>query len=82
MNYNSYPPEYVPADFTARVSSTMKRVYVNMTLALVVTAFVSLWCSSSQAFMQFVLVNRWAMWGLLIAELGLVLGISAGINKL
>ncbi|MDE6498168.1 MAG: Bax inhibitor-1/YccA family protein [Muribaculaceae bacterium] len=82
MNYNSYPPEYVSADFTTRVSSTMKRVYVNMTLALVVTAFVSLWCSGSQAFMQFVLVNRWAMWGLLIAEVGLVLGISAGINKL
>ena len=82
MNYNSYPPEYVPADFTTRVSATMKRVYVNMTLALVVTAFVSLWCSNSYAFLNFMVANRWAMWVLLIAEVGLVLGISAGINKL
>lgn len=82
MNYNSYPPEYVPADFTTRVSATMKRVYVNMTLALVVTAFVSLWCSNSYAFLNFMVANRWAMWALLIAEVGLVLGISAGINKL
>ncbi len=82
MNYNSYPPEYVSTDFTARVSSTMKRVYLNMTLALVVTAFVSLWCSNSEAFLSFMIANRWAMWGLMILEVGLVLGISAGINKL
>lgn len=60
----------------------MKRVYVNMTLALVVTAFVSLWCAGSEAFLSFIFTNRWAMWALLIAEIGIVLGISAGINKL
>jgi len=81
MNYSSYPPEYVP-DIVARTSQTMKRVYVNMTLALVVTAFVSMWCAGSEAFLSFLFANRWAMWGLFIAEIGLVLGISAGINKL
>ncbi len=81
MNYNSYPQEYT-ATITARTSQTMKRVYVNMTLALVVTAFVSLWCAGSEAFLSFFSTNRWAMWALLIAEIGIVLGISAGINKL
>ncbi len=81
MNYNSYPQEYT-ATITARTSQTMKRVYVNMTLALVVTAFVSLWCAGSEAFLSFISTNRWAMWALLIAEIGIVLGISAGINKL
>lgn len=81
MNYNSYPQEYT-ATITARTSQTMKRVYVNMTLALVVTAFVSLWCAGSEAFLSFIFTNRWAMWALLIAEIGIVLGISAGINKL
>lgn len=81
MNYNSYPQEYT-ATITARTSQTMKRVYVNMTLALVVTAFVSLWCAGSEAFLSFIFSNRWAMWALLIAEIGIVLGISAGINKL
>lgn len=52
MNYNSYPQEYT-ATITARTSQTMKRVYVNMTLALVVTAFVSLWCAGSEAFLSF-----------------------------
>ena len=81
MNYNSYPQEYT-ATITARTSQTMKRVYVNMTLALVVTAFVSLWCAGSEAFLSFIFTNRWAMWALLIAEIGIVLGISAGMNKL
>ncbi|MDE6161104.1 MAG: Bax inhibitor-1/YccA family protein [Muribaculaceae bacterium] len=81
MDYNSYQQNYM-VDIATRVSNTMKRVYVNMTLALVVTAFVSMWCAGSEAFLSFVFYNRWAMWGLLIAEIGLVIGISAGINKL
>ena len=60
----------------------MKQVYVRMTLALVVTAFVSLFCANSLGYMLFIAQNSWAMWGLVLVELGLVIGISAGINKL
>lgn len=81
MQYDYSGQNYM-VDTTAKVSATMKRVYVNMTLALVVTAFVSMWCAGSTAFLSFIAANRWAMWGLLIAEIGLVIGISAGINKL
>ncbi len=64
------------------VSAAMKRVYVKMTLALLVTGFVAFFCANSYAFLGFMAQNSWAMWVLMLAELGLVIGISAGINKL
>lgn len=60
----------------------MKRVYLNMFLGLLVTAFVSMACANSIAYLEFILLNRWAMLGLIIAEFGLVIGISSGINRL
>lgn len=63
------------------VSSTMKRVYFKMTLALIVTAFTALGCANN-GFIEFMYTNSWMMWVLIIAEFGLVLGISAGINKM
>lgn len=84
---NNYYPEYnnsyQPAqDLALRVSSVMKRVYVKMTLALLVTAFVALFCANSSGFMTFFVANRWFMWVLIAAELGIVLGVSGGINRL
>ncbi|MDE6207299.1 MAG: Bax inhibitor-1/YccA family protein [Muribaculaceae bacterium] len=67
---------------TNTVSATMRKVYFRMTLALLVTAFTSLWCASSAAFMNYLIYHSWATWALIIAEFGLVIGISAGINKL
>lgn len=64
------------------VSAVMKRVYLKMTLALVVTALVSLFCAGSSAYMNFIFMNRWAMFGLMIVELGIVLGVSGAINRL
>ncbi|MBP3589912.1 MAG: hypothetical protein J6J61_04980, partial [Muribaculaceae bacterium] len=49
-----YPQNYYTGAVVARTSQTMKRVYVKMTLALIVTAFVSMWCAGSQAFISFV----------------------------
>ncbi len=77
---------YTPLDngrsLVNTVSSTMKRVYFKMTLALVVTAFTALFCSNSYEYMSFFINNSWFMWVLIIAEFGLVIGISSGINKL
>ncbi len=63
------------------VSSTMKRVYFKMTLALIVTALTALGCANN-GFLEFMYANSWMMWVLIIAEFGLVFGISAGINKM
>ncbi|MBD5255909.1 MAG: Bax inhibitor-1/YccA family protein [Barnesiella sp.] len=85
---NNYYPEYNSSSYQAvpdidtRVSQVMKRVYVKMTLALVVTALVSLYCATSVGFLDFFLNNRWFMWVLVAAEFGIVLGVSGGINRL
>lgn len=88
---NNYPPQYNAQSYqqawggqslSAHVSSVMKSVYVKMTLALVVTAFVSLFCAGSASYLRFMLTNSWFYWVLAIAELGIVFGVSAGINKL
>lgn len=67
---------------TSRVSDTMKRVYLKMTLALIVTALTSLWAAGSYSYLSFMMNNHWFMWVLIIAEFGLVFGISGAINKL
>lgn len=67
---------------TGLVSNTMKRVYVKMTLALVVTAFTALFCANSYGYISFLISNSWFMWVLIAAEFGLVIGISAGIQRL
>lgn len=87
---STYPPqfnqqayEYATRTSTeSRISLIMKRVYANMTLALIVTAFISLLCSNSQAYLTFMVQNSWFQWVLIIAIFGIVLGVSAGINKL
>jgi FtsH-binding integral membrane protein len=60
----------------------MKRVFGKMALALVVTGFVALYCANSLEYLNFMFSNSWAMLLLCIAEIGIVIGLSAGINKL
>ncbi len=89
MNNYNIPPEYgrqqaynTPAEsLDTRVSRVMRSVYVKMTLGLLVTAFTSLICMETGA-KEFFLTNSWTMWVLLIAELGLVFGISGAINRI
>lgn len=63
-------------------SSVMKRVYLKMTLGLLVTAFISLFCAGSMTYMQFMAANSWFYWGLFIAELVIVFTISARLTKM
>lgn len=66
----------------ASVPAAMKLVYLKMTLALIVTGLVSYFCAGSMAYLQFMFNNRWAMWGLMIVEILMVIGISGAINKM
>ena len=67
----------------ARVSQVMKSVYVKMFLALLVTAAVSVGVALFKTDLSLYLYNnRLAYWGLAIVELGLVLWISARLNKM
>lgn len=64
------------------VSAVMKRVYLKMTAALAVTAIVAFYCAQSMEIMQFLFSHSWLFYGLILGELALVIGISAGIRKM
>ena len=60
----------------------MRKVYVWMTLALVITGVTAYGVATSPGLMIAIATNKLLFWGLIIAEFGLVLAISAAINKL
>ena len=82
MDFNNSPRYYNDQSLATQASSVMKTVYLKMCMALIVSAFVALYCSTNATFLHFIFTNSWAMWGLLIVEFGLVIAINAGINKL
>jgi|SRR5574344_73954 hypothetical protein len=60
----------------------MRKVYVWMTLALVITGFTAYEIAASPNLIMAIVTNRILFWGLIIAEFGLVIGLTAAINKL
>lgn len=62
--------------------SLMRKVYVWMTLALVITGFVAYGVASSPGIITALVSNKPLFWGLFIAELALVWTVSARINRL
>jgi uncharacterized protein len=60
----------------------VRRVYNWMGLGLATTAVVSLFTASSPTLLAFILGNPFVFFGLIIAELGMVIGLSAGINRM
>ncbi len=59
----------------------MRKVYVWMTLALVITGFTAFYVAES-GFIFTLMSNQAILWGMIIGELALVIGLSAAINKL
>lgn len=60
----------------------MRKVYVWMTLALVITGFTAFGIASNPGIAYAIVTNSVLFWGLVIAEFGLVWGVSGAINKL
>lgn len=60
----------------------MRKVYLWMTLALVITGFTAYYVASSESLMMALFSNQIIFWGLVIGELVLVFSLSAAINKL
>lgn len=60
----------------------MRKVYVWMTLALVITGMTAYYVATNEELLITILTNRPVFWGLIIAELALVMGLSAAINRL
>ena len=86
MNYNDYELKNLTVDEQLSMSSAfpvlMRKVYVWMTLALAITGFTAYGVATSPGILQMIYGNSIVMWGLIIAELALVIGVSAAINRL
>ena len=86
MNYNDFELKNLSVDEQLSMSSAfpvlMRKVYVWMTLALVITGFTAYGVATSPGVLQLIFVNQILFWGMIIAELALVIGVSAAINRL
>ena len=69
-------------DVSAAFPILMRKVYVWMTLALVITGITAYGVANSPGVLQAIYSNQILFWGLIIAEFALVIGVSAAINKL
>ena len=69
-------------DVSAAFPVLMRKVYVWMTLALVITGFTAYGVANSPGVLQAIYTNQILFWGLIIAEFALVIGVSAAINRL
>ena len=86
MNYNDYELRDLTADQQLSMSAAfpvlMRKVYVWMTLALVITGFTSYGVATSPGILQAIYGNQLRFWGMIIAEFALVIGVSAAIHRL
>ena len=86
MNYNDFHYGAVSQnrdlEMQAAFPVLMRKVYTWMTLALVLTGFTAYGVATSPDILTALFSNSALMWGLVIAEFALVIGISAAINRL
>ena len=78
----SYEKDYGYKSSTQIVQATMSKVYAWMTLALAVSAIAAFFTASSETLIRFIYGTRWGIWALLIAEIALVVYLSARLNKI
>lgn len=86
MDYKELNFQGIPAerqwDVSAAFPVLMRKVYVWMTMALVITGFTAYGVATSPGILQAIYSNQILFWGLVIAEFALVIGVSAAINRL
>ena len=85
MEYNksyNYNIQDNVLDFPATFAKVMRNVYAWMACGLLMTALTAMLVAESPAIIYAIATNKLLMWGLFGAEIGLVLWLSAGINKM
>jgi FtsH-binding integral membrane protein len=81
LNYPSYASDrHLEASLAFPV--LMRKTYLWMTMALVITGLTAYVVATNQTITTFLALHHQLIWVLLIAELGLVIGLNAAINKL
>ncbi len=86
-DYNSQsqtPPPYYGGQSAVKTqtNSVMKRVYVRMTIGLLVSAFCALGVASSPAMLNIIFGNQFVMWGLIIAMFAMAILIPVRMMKM
>lgn len=66
----------------AAQSALFRSVYLWMTLALAITGFTAMYIAKSYTFLEMIAQNSMMFWGLLIAEIGLVMYLSTRIQRI
>src|SRR5579859_918736 len=81
---NQQQPAWISAgaDTGERTRAFIRGVYGWMFGGLMLTAFAALWVVSSKAMQALILGNRAVMFGLIIAELGIVMFLSFGLRRM
>lgn len=86
MNYSNFGVENASRDrelyLSAAFPALMRKVYLWMAMALVITGFTAYGVATSPAAISAIMTNSVLFWGLIIAEFGLVVWLSAAINRL
>ena len=85
--YNNSTPGYFTDGQAVdnKVSAVMKKVYVKMFLALLVSAAAALigfFAGENSSIAMTIATNKWIYWGLALLEIGLVIWISARLGKM
>ncbi|MBQ9092479.1 MAG: Bax inhibitor-1/YccA family protein [Prevotella sp.] len=70
---------YVPS---VSFPALMRKVYTWMTLAMLITGITSYGVATSPGLLEMIFGNRIVFWGLIIAEFGIVIGISGMLHRI
>ncbi|MCX6164554.1 MAG: Bax inhibitor-1/YccA family protein [Ignavibacteriae bacterium] len=84
-NYNQQYAQYKPVEAsfsTADVRKFLLHVYNWMTMGLAVTGVVAFGVSFSDTLLRFIVMNPFIFYGLMVAQLIVVIAMSAAINKM
>jgi uncharacterized protein len=76
------PTPVVGADAQLRQSSIINQVYAWMTAGLLVTGAVAAYTAQSAWLLSLIFGNPFGIWVLFIAQIAMVIGLSAGIGRL
>lgn len=76
------PPYYGQSAVKTQANSVMKRVYVRMTIGLLVSAFCALGVASSPALINIIFGNQIVFWGLIIAMFAMAILIPVRMMKM
>lgn len=81
-NYENYMPYASQLDTTEALNAIFRKVYQYMAFGLILTALTAYFSASSITMIRLLFSSNVPMIVLCIAEVGLVIGIGAGINKM